>query len=50
MVGIKIDYVTQKYGKAVAQICTFGTMAARAVVRDVIGLKATYGLADRLAS
>ena len=30
-----IDYVTQKYGKDhVAQIVTFGTMAARAAVRD----------------
>lgn len=31
-----IDYVTEKYGEDhVAQIVTFGTMAARAVVRDV---------------
>ena len=31
-----IDYVKDKYGKdAVSQIVTFGTMAARAVVRDV---------------
>ncbi len=31
-----IHYVTEKYGKEnVAQIITFGTMAARAVVRDV---------------
>jgi DNA polymerase-3 subunit alpha len=31
-----IDYVKQKYGKnAVSQIATFGTMAARAAVRDV---------------
>jgi DNA polymerase-3 subunit alpha len=31
-----IDYVRQKYGREnVAQIITFGTMAARAVVRDV---------------
>ncbi len=31
-----IDYVVQRYGKDnVAQIITFGTMAARAVVRDV---------------
>ena len=46
-----IDYVTQKYGKeAVAQICTFGTMAARAVVRDVARAQGkSYGLADRLA-
>lgn len=31
-----IDYVTQKYGEdRVVQIVTFGTMAARAVIRDV---------------
>ncbi len=31
-----IDYVKQKYGKeAVSQIVTFGTMAARAAIRDV---------------
>lgn len=31
-----IDYVTRKYGKdRVAQIVTFGTMAARAAIRDV---------------
>jgi len=31
-----IDYVVEKYGKdRVAQIITFGTMAARAVIRDV---------------
>jgi len=31
-----IDYVKQKYGKdAVSQIATFGTMAAKAAVRDV---------------
>ena len=46
-----IDYVTQKYGKeAVAQICTFGTMAARAVIRDVARAQGkSYGLADKLA-
>ena len=34
--GEVIDYVTQKYGRDnVAQIITFGTMKARAVVRDV---------------
>ena len=46
-----IDYVTQKYGKeAVAQICTFGTMAARAVVRDVARAQGkSYSLADKLA-
>ncbi|MBN2096150.1 DNA polymerase III subunit alpha [Candidatus Peregrinibacteria bacterium] len=31
-----IDYVADKYGRdRVAQICTFGTMAARAAVKDV---------------
>lgn len=46
-----IDYVTQKYGKeAVGQICTFGTMAARAVIRDVARAQGkSYSLADRLA-
>jgi len=34
--GEVIDYVTRKYGRQnVAQIITFGTMKARAVVRDV---------------
>ncbi len=34
--GEVIDYVVQKYGQEnVAQIITFGTMAARAVIRDV---------------
>lgn len=31
-----IEYVTEKYGRdRVAQICTFGTLAARAAVKDV---------------
>jgi DNA polymerase-3 subunit alpha len=46
-----IDYVTKKYGKGnVAQIITFGTMQARAVVRDVgrvMGL--AYADVDRIA-
>jgi len=34
--GEVIDYVTQKYGREnVAQIITFGTMKAKAVIRDV---------------
>ncbi|MBU0588688.1 MAG: DNA polymerase III subunit alpha [Gammaproteobacteria bacterium] len=34
--NLVIDYVKQKYGKdAVSQIATFGTMAARAAIRDV---------------
>lgn len=41
-----IDYVTRKYGKdCVAQIVTFGTLAARGVIRDVgrvMGLPYAY--------
>jgi DNA polymerase-3 subunit alpha len=46
-----IAYVAQKYGRErVAQIGTFGTMAARAVVRDVgRALGYSYGYCDRLA-
>ncbi|HVY60433.1 MAG TPA: DNA polymerase III subunit alpha, partial [Planctomycetota bacterium] len=34
--GEVIEYVRRKYGEhAVAQICTFGTMAAKSVIRDV---------------
>src|SRR5262249_22807195 len=46
-----IDYVTEKYGRPnVAQIITFGTMAARAVLRDVgRGLEIPYGDVDRIA-
>ena len=46
-----IEYVAQKYGRdKVAQIITFGTMAARAVVRDVgRALGYTYLFCDRLA-
>jgi DNA polymerase-3 subunit alpha len=46
-----IDYVTEKYGRAnVAQIITFGTMAARAVIRDVgRGLEIPYAEVDRIA-
>jgi len=46
-----IDYVAQKYGRErVSQIITYGTMAAKAVVRDVarvMGL--SYGFADSIA-
>ncbi|MFA6388435.1 MAG: DNA polymerase III subunit alpha, partial [Patescibacteria group bacterium] len=46
-----IDYIESKYGKGhVAQIITFGTMAARAAVRDVgrvFGLG--YGFCDHIA-
>lgn len=46
-----IEYVAQKYGRdRVAQIGTFGTMAARAVVRDVgRALGYSYGYCDKLA-
>jgi DNA polymerase-3 subunit alpha len=46
-----IDYVVQKYGADhVAQIITFGTMAARAAVRDVgRALHMPYGDVDKIA-
>ncbi len=46
-----INYVTEKYGRdRVAQIITFGTMAARAVVRDAGRvLEIPYGTVDRIA-
>ena len=46
-----LDYIAQKYGRdQVAQIITFGTMAARAAIRDAgraLGL--SYGFCDRIA-
>jgi DNA polymerase-3 subunit alpha len=46
-----IDYVAQRYGReAVSQIITFGTLAAKAVVRDVARVQGkSYGLGDRLS-
>lgn len=46
-----IDYVTQKYGSdKVAQIITFGTMAARAAIKDVgRALDVPYADADRIS-
>ena len=46
-----IDYVTQRYGRdRVSQIITYGTMAAKAVVRDVGRvLGHPYGFVDQLA-
>ena len=46
-----IDYVSKKYGsEAVSQIATFGTMAARAVVRDVArAMGKPYALGDRIS-
>jgi DNA polymerase-3 subunit alpha len=49
--GEVIDYVTRKYGREnVAQIITFGTMKAKAVVRDVGRvLEMPYADVDRIA-
>ena len=46
-----IQYVTEKYGRdKVCQIITFGTMAARGVLRDVgRALDMTYGEVDKIA-
>jgi len=46
-----IDYVVERYGRSrVSQIATFGTMAAKAVVRDVGRvLGHPYGFVDKLA-
>ena len=46
-----IDYVTRKYGKEqVVQIVTFGTLAARNVIRDVgRALDMPYGTVDMVA-
>ncbi len=46
-----IEYVAEKYGRDhVGQIITYGTMAARAVVRDAARvLGHPYGLGDRIA-
>lgn len=46
-----INYVAEHYGReAVSQIITFGTMAAKAVVRDVARVQGkSYGLADKLS-
>ena len=49
--GEVIEYVTRKYGREnVAQIITFGTMKAKAVVRDVARvMDLPYAEADRIA-
>lgn len=46
-----IDYVSEKYGRsAVSQIITYGTMAARSVVRDAArALGHPYGVGNRIA-
>ena len=49
--GEVIDYVAQKYGRdRVAQIITFGTMAARAAVRDAARVMGKpYAVGDKIA-
>src|SRR5579871_3495959 len=49
--GELIEYVTRKYGREnVAQIITFGTMAAKAAIKDVgRAMDIPYGEVDRLA-
>jgi len=49
--GEVIDYVTQKYGREnVAQIITFGTMAAKAAIKDVgRAMDVPYSDVDRIA-
>jgi len=49
--GELIEYVTQKYGRDnVAQIITFGTMAAKAAIKDVgRAMDIPYGEVDRIA-
>jgi len=46
-----IQYVRRQYGEAfVSQIATFGTMASKAVIRDVGRVDGLpYGLCDRLS-
>src|SRR5690349_19824060 len=49
--GEVIEYVTQKYGREnVAQIITFGTMAAKAAIKDAgRAMDIPYGEVDKLA-
>ncbi len=49
--GEVIEYVTNKYGRTnVAQIITFGTMAAKAAIKDVgRAMDLPYGEVDRIA-
>jgi DNA polymerase III subunit alpha len=49
--GEVIDYVTRKYGREnVAQIITYGTMKAKAVIRDVARvMDMAYSEADKIA-
>src|SRR6185437_12825818 len=49
--GEVIEYVTRKYGRYnVSQIITFGTMAAKAAIKDVgRAMDLPYGEVDRIA-
>jgi len=49
--GAVIDYVTKKYGREnVSQIITFGTMAARGVIKDTgRGMEMAYPEVDKIA-
>src|SRR3954469_21288909 len=49
--GEVIEYVTRKYGREnVSQIITFGTMAARGVIKDTgRGLEMTFAEVDKIA-
>src|SRR5436190_6380865 len=49
--GAVIDYVTRKYGREnVSQIITFGTMAARGVIKDTgRGMEMPYAEVDKIA-
>jgi DNA polymerase-3 subunit alpha len=49
--GAVIDYVTKKYGREnVSQIITFGTMAARGVIKDTgRGMEMPYAEVDKIA-
>src|SRR5499427_1778449 len=49
--GAVIDYVTKKYGREnVSQIITFGTMAARGVIKDTgRGMEMPYSEVDKIA-
>ena len=48
--GEVIDYVTQKYGRYVAEIITFGTMGRRGLIKDVgRAMDIPYADVDRIA-
>ena len=48
--GQVMDYVIEKYGSnQVAQIITYGTMAAKSSIRDTARVSICLGEADRIA-